>query len=217
MELIRDLNKCGAPIVLASASPRRREILALQAGLQHLVIVPATGDLEEANRQLAFPTAEAYVAANALAKAQLVAAAIYSAGSAVPGARVVIGCDTIVCCDHHRLEKPKSPEDSLAALRLLSARAHSVLTAVSLVFPSGRAVSFTEETRVVFGSLSEADIAAYVASGEPADKAGSYGIQGLGAALVDGIEGDYLNVVGFPLRRFLVELSAQRTELALEA
>jgi septum formation protein len=125
---------------------------------------------------------------------------------------VVVGSDTIVDLDGLILEKPATPEEACATLRRLSGRAHLVHSGVSIFTsasgPEEPRVSFTTTTHVCFGDLTDADIEAYVASGEPMDKAGSYGIQGLGGQFVDRIEGCYFNVMGFPMRRFSTEFSA---------
>jgi len=134
---------------------------------------------------------------------------------------VVVGSDTIVDLDGEILEKPADEEEAKAMLRRLSGREHFVHSGVGVftvaiggdtaVSPIGSeakpAVAFAETTRVRFGCLSEAEIAAYVATGEPMDKAGSYGIQGYGGQLVEGVDGCYFNVMGFPMRRFSTELS----------
>lgn len=129
------------------------------------------------------------------------------AGQAAPG-EAVIGSDTVVVCDGRVLGKPADDEDAAAMLRMLSGRTHEVLTSVCVLVDGQTACQFVEGTRVTFWALSEADIAAYVATGEPRDKAGAYGIQGKGCVLVKGIEGDYYTVVGFPISRLVRELAA---------
>jgi septum formation protein len=155
---------------------------------------------------------ERYAQENAVLKAAAVfqrlsqEASQEAAGGSKP--LVVVGSDTIVDLDGVILEKPATPEEACATLRRLRGRAHLVHSGVSIFTSAGGAaprVAFTETTRVCFGELSDADIAAYVASGEPMDKAGSYGIQGLGGQLVDRVEGCYFNVMGFPMRRFSTE------------
>jgi septum formation protein len=155
---------------------------------------------------------ERYAQENAVLKAAAVfqrlsqEASQEAAGGSKP--LVVVGSDTIVDLDGVILEKPATPEEARATLRRLRGRAHLVHSGVSIFTSAGGAaprVAFTETTRVCFGELSDADIAAYVASGEPMDKAGSYGIQGLGGQLVDRVEGCYFNVMGFPMRRFSTE------------
>lgn len=120
---------------------------------------------------------------------------------------LVIGADTVVICGGRILGKPHSAEEAADMLRLLSGKTHEVVTGVCLL-SAEKELCFASETLVRFYPLSEAEILAYVAGGEPMDKAGAYGIQGDGALFVEGIEGDYYTVVGFPvakLRRKLAE------------
>ena len=177
--------KSNNDIILASGSPRRKELLA-RAGYEFSIVVsdadesvPAGLDPEQVARHLA------------RAKASAVAA-ITDAG------HTVIGADTIVVLDGRIFGKPESDEDAFQMLSELSGRAHEVITGVCIV--DGSFVdTFSETTEVVFRSLSDDEIRDYIATGEPADKAGAYGIQGLGGRLVDHIEGDYDNVVGLPV------------------
>lgn len=111
---------------------------------------------------------------------------------------IVIGSDTIVVLDGRVFGKPKSPEDAVAMLRTLSGRTHTVYTGVAVV-ENGNVRSFVQSTEVEFFELSDEFIRQYVATGDPLDKAGAYGIQGPGALLVKGISGDYFNVMGFPV------------------
>ncbi|MBU2037610.1 MAG: septum formation inhibitor Maf [Gammaproteobacteria bacterium] len=171
-------------LILASASPRRRELLQ-QIGVQFRVQV---ADIDETPQ--AGETPAAYVARLALGKAQKVAAAN-------PGC-VVLGSDTTVVLDDEILGKPENDADAARMLAALAGRRHQVMTAVALVQDDQQRVQ-TVITNVHFTPLTAAQITAYVATGEPADKAGAYGIQGLGAVLVDAIEGSYSNVVGLPL------------------
>lgn len=171
-------------IVLASSSPRRRELLQ-QIGVSFRVQVQA---VDEAPLPDELPGD--YVARLALEKARAVAALN-------PG-QVVLGADTTGVLDGQILVKPVDDEDARRMLSMMSGRTHEVLTAVAVVQDEqARAVVVT--TAVTFCVLSDEQIAAYVATGEPADKAGAYGIQGLGAVLVAGIRGSYSNVVGLPL------------------
>ena len=112
----------------------------------------------------------------------------------------VLGADTVVVVDEHLLEKPADPEDAARMLRLLSGRTHEVITGVCLLAP-GFERTEAEITQVVFSPLPEAEIAAYVASGEPMDKAGAYAIQGMASRWVERIDGCYFNVVGLPVAR----------------
>lgn len=176
--------------MLASASPRRQELLKL-VGLR-FEVVEGPGEVEA--RPGADPCAWAQAAA--LAKACVVAARRVEA--------LVIGADTLVWLDGHPLGKPADERHAVQMLRMLSGRTHAVHTGVALVGPGGRngpAHVVCVDTDVHFRRLSEDVIARYVATGEPLDKAGAYGIQGRGAVLVDGIRGCYYNVVGLPLSK----------------
>lgn len=180
-------------VILASQSPRRQELLR-RMGLDQFEIRPAQGEevvpggltvaqqVEELSRQ----------------KAREVAAC------ARPG-DVVIAADTVVAVDDRVLGKPKSPEQAEEMLRSLSGRGHWVYTGVT-VCRDGVERTEHERTRVNFRALSPQEIRAYVQSGECNDKAGAYGIQGRGCVLVEGIEGDYYNVVGLPVCRLALML-----------
>lgn len=183
-------------IVLASASPRRREICEL-LGLEFEVI-PAHG---EPLPDTKIPTEEAVLRV-ARAKAEEVAAAC-------PG-RMVVGADTVVEADGRVLGKPADEEDARRMLRLLQGRTHRVLTGVWVCTPEG-GDGFTEAAKVEFYPMDEADIDEYLATGEPMDKAGAYGIQGRGMRYIRGIHGDFYTVMGLPgarLLRFLPRLRA---------
>ena len=121
-----------------------------------------------------------------------------------PGA-VVIGCDTMVIWKEERLGKPKDQADALRMLKMLSNQTHEVITGVALLSKT-HTILFHETTKVTFYDLEEELLTAYVASDEPYDKAGAYGIQGMGKLLVKSIEGDYFNVVGLPISRVYREL-----------
>lgn len=178
-------------IVLASASPRRRELMAL-AGFEFEVI---TADVDE-------------VLDPSLAPHELVMSLSFQKASAVAKDNVdavVIGADTVVVLDGKVLGKPHSEEEAVQMLRDLSGNTHEVYTGVCII-KGDRVHKFYECTKVTFWPLEDELIARYVASKEPMDKAGSYGIQGKGSVLVKGIEGDYFNVVGFPVSRFCREI-----------
>lgn len=180
-------------LVLASASPRRRELMAL-AGFDFEVI---TADVDE-------------VLDASLAPCELVMSLSFQKASAVakdnPDA-AVIGADTVVVLDGKVLGKPHSEEEAVQMLRGLSGNTHEVYTGVCII-KGDRVHKFYECTKVTFWPLEDELIAQYVASKEPMDKAGSYGIQGKGSVLVKGIEGDYFNVVGFPVSRFCREIKS---------
>jgi septum formation protein len=172
-------------IVLASQSPRRREILT-QAGLKFTVRVPG---VEEKRSPQESP--EAYVERLARDKA---------ASAVEEPQEFVLGADTIVLVDGEILEKPHTVEEAARMLTLLAGRAHEVLTGVCLIH-NGQAQCGVERTTVRFAAMSGDEIAAYAASGEPLDKAGAYAIQGLASRHITGIEGCYFNVVGLPVAR----------------
>ena len=173
-------------LILASASPRRRELLT-QAGYT-FEVHPA-----HVNEDL-YPGEDAitYVVRLARDKAQAVFAAINDPNV------IILGADTTVTIGGHILAKPEDAADASRMLRMLSGRTHRVITGVALATATGVEVA-AEVTGVQFRTLSDADIAAYVATGEPMDKAGAYGIQGLAAKWIPRVEGCYFNVVGLPL------------------
>jgi septum formation protein len=179
-------------LILASSSPRRADLL--RAAAIPFDIQPA--DIDETRTADEHP--EAYVRRVAKAKAGAV-------GGRFP-ARIVLAADTAVVVGPDVLGKPVDGADAARMLGLLSGRVHEVMTAVCLLTPAGpeterRLQTAVESTRVTFARLSEAEIAWYVASGEPADKAGAYAIQGLASRFVTRIEGSYSNVVGLPIER----------------
>lgn len=174
-------------VILASASPRRWELLQ-QIGIEPIVC-PA--DFDEGDG--AASQADEIVLANALGKCRAVAKL---KGTELP----VIGADTVVVIDNVILGKPKNPEAACAMLRQLSGRVHEVLTGIAVKYKA-KEVAEVVHTKVYFRKLSEAEIETYVATGEPLDKAGAYGIQGRGAVLVEKIDGCYNNVVGLPISR----------------
>ncbi|MEK6768834.1 MAG: Maf family protein [Gemmatimonadota bacterium] len=177
-------------VVLASSSPRRRELLGL-IGLP-CEVIPA--DIDESRKNGEAPLGYA----ERLAREK--AAAVARAGS------VVVGADTIVVIDGDILGKPRDATEAAEMLRRLSGREHAVHTAIAVAY-GGRIVSGVETTLVSFQPLEEDTIAAYVATGEPLDKAGAYGIQGYGAVLVERIDGDYFTVMGLGLGRLVALLA----------
>lgn len=174
-------------IVLASQSPRRKELL----GRMGLEFVTQASKIDES----AFDGLEAreLVATLSREKAQWIARQL-------DGEALVIGADTVVVRDGAALGKPKDAEDAVAMLLSLAGRDHQVCTGVT-VCRGDRVLTQVEETQVTFRDLTEAEVRQYVSTGEPMDKAGAYGIQGLGGLLVEGIRGDYSNVVGLPVCR----------------
>ncbi|HEX6052332.1 MAG TPA: nucleoside triphosphate pyrophosphatase [Gemmatimonadaceae bacterium] len=178
-------------VVLASSSPRRRELLSL-IGIAHAV---SPAELDE--RVLPGEAPEPHAARLAESKAAAVAERLGDDSDVV-----VIGADTIVVVDGDILGKPGDEATAAAMLRRLSGRSHTVFTAVA-VAREQRLVSGVESVDVRFRVLSDADIARYIATGEPMDKAGAYGIQGYGATIVEGIVGDYFAVMGLALGRLV--------------
>ena len=176
-------------LILASASPRRRELLT-QAGFEFQVH-PA--HIPEDPRPGEEPVA--YVTRLAREKAQTAFARLAEES---PSGLVVLGADTTVTVDGEILGKPEDAADAARMLRMLSGRSHLVVTGVAVVTAQSTEVA-SEVTAVRFLTLSEAEIEAYVASGEPMDKAGAYGIQGRAARWIPRIDGCYFNVVGLPL------------------
>ena len=174
--------------MLASRSPQRRAILD-QLGVEFSVQVPDVEELE------AGPPHEV-----ALENAYRKASAIATAGS--DGGGPVLGVDTVVALGARMYGKPSDPDDARATLRALAGRRHAVVSGVCLI-EDGRSRTAAARTLVEFRSLSEALIDWYLASGEWRERAGAYAIQGRGAALVAGIEGDFLNVVGLPVTTLL--------------
>lgn len=179
-------------IILASGSPRRRELLALM-GVGDFTVRPA--DIAETVEEGLSP--DRVVLSLSRQKADAVAAGL-------PG-ELVIAADTVVAYDGAILGKPHSAAQAAEMLRALSGRVHRVYTGFTL--RRGEQVeSGCEETEVSFRELTDSEIAAYVSTGEPMDKAGAYGIQGYGALLVQGIRGDYFNVMGLPVCRLGIAL-----------
>ncbi len=178
-------------VILASQSPRRRELLTL-VGITH-VVSPAHIDESVLPNEAPVPHCERL----ARAKAQVLAVEHPEA--------VVIAADTIVVIDGDILGKPRDAADARAMIARLSGRTHRVFTAMAVAH-GGRTESAVEEVSVTFRSLSTAEITAYVATGEPMDKAGAYGIQGYGATIVERIDGDYFSVMGLGLRRLVALL-----------
>lgn len=175
--------------ILASGSPRRRELLS---GLGLDFTVQPSGAEEPIDPSL---SPQLTVERLSLLKAADVAAA-------QTGQALVLGADTIVWLDGQILGKPRDADNARQMLMRLSGKTHSVFTGISVVRVSdGKCVSVCEQTQVRFRALSEEDISRYLATGEPLDKAGAYGIQGRGALLIERIDGDYFNVVGLPLCR----------------
>ena len=178
-------------VILASQSPRRRELLTL-VGITHAVR-PADIDESVLPDESPVPHTERLARAKAHRLAE------------VHPHAVVIAADTIVVLDGDILGKPRDAAEARAMLARLSGRTHTVFTAMAVAL-GGRTESAVEEVAVTFRALSADEITEYVATGEPMDKAGAYGIQGFGATIVERIEGDYFSVMGLGLRRLVALL-----------
>ena len=170
-------------LILASQSPRRKELLGLLG-------IPFTIQVSQADETMD-PGADPAMQVGQVSRRKALA---------VDGGDVVIAADTIVVCDGQILGKPKDPADACRMLRMLSGRTHQVMTGVT-VRRGDRLETCTEVTDVTFRAMSEKEIARYVASGEPMDKAGAYGIQGGAAIFAEKLCGDYYNVMGLPVCR----------------
>ena len=183
-------------IILASQSPRRRELLGQMGMKDFRVVSPQVDETAEGR-----PGPAGLVEQLSLRKAAAVAA---REGTDA----LIIAADTVVALDDAVLGKPAGRAEAAAMLTALSGRTHQVYTGVTVLW-GGRTVTAHERTAVTFRTLTPGEIENYIATGEPMDKAGAYGIQGLGALLVSGLEGDYFNVMGLPvfrLGRILAEL-----------
>ena len=174
-------------IILASTSPRRRDIMSL-LGLPFEVRDP---DFQETTREDLTPEDEALELA--LGKARSIAGGEKDA--------LVVGGDTLIALDHEKIGKPSDPDDAASILRRLAGRTHRILTAVALIdSPTRREETHLERVEVRMRPSTDAEIAGYVARGESMDKAGAYSIQGEGHRLIESMRGDYLAAVGMPLR-----------------
>jgi septum formation protein len=195
-------------LILASASPRRHELLS-QAGFKFTVVAANINE-----DRLPSEAAAAYVQRLAEEKAQ----AVWNLNKSLDTQDdpvVVLGADTCVVCDGNILGKPADSADARRMLELLSGRTHAVMTGLAAV--TGRKiVRDVEITQVTFNQLNDREIAQYIVSGEPMDKAGAYAIQGYAARWIPRIEGCYFNVVGLPIARTVALLAAAQTVSADE-
>lgn len=178
-------------IILASQSPRRQELIGYILSEYEVIVSAVEETLPDG---IAPEVVPAYLAG---VKAQAVAAEHPD--------DVVIGADTVVILDGQVLGKPKDADDALHMLRSLFGKAHTVITGCAII-QDGRMTTFSDRTRVEFYPLSDREILDYIATGEPFDKAGAYGIQGRGSVLVKRIEGDFFNVMGLPVARLKREM-----------
>jgi len=210
---------CAKRLVLASASPRRREILG-NLGLKFEVVVSKFNeDLDKSQ----FASAADYAKMTATFKALEVANRIEKEEKDGATPFMIVGSDTVVeAPDGTIMEKPGSDEEAMAMLLSLQGVTHQVHSGVGIVFPDparpdGKLVkSFAETTQVTFAPLQEAEMRAYIKTGEPFDKAGGYGIQGPAGAFVRSITGCYFNVMGFPVHKFGRVMSAMIEEGEVE-
>lgn len=179
-------------LLLASSSPRRRELLT-QAGFSFQVVsIPVEETLHPGEDPVL------YTQRLARAKAEIVFRTHHAQAAAAHEPLMVLGADTIVVCDAHILGKPADPTDAIRMLTLLSGRTHQVITGVCLVSSAGTEIA-AETTSVTMLTVSRQEILDYIATGEPVDKAGAYAIQGRAARWIPSISGCYFNVVGLPL------------------
>ncbi len=178
-------------VVLASSSPRRKELM--KNICSNFTIIPATEE-----EIVTLGTKPEF-------SAEFLAVQKCKEVSEKSDADVIIACDTIVLFDRQILGKPKNPFQAAVMLSALSGKTHEVISGTAFYY-AGEIHSFSVTTKVTFRNLTEEDIADYIATGEPFDKAGGYGIQGLGSLLVDKIDGDYFNVVGLPVSKLAMIL-----------
>ena len=193
-------------IILASQSPRRRELLG-QMGFTDFIVRPAKGE------EIVDPDLSPDKLVEELSRQKCAEVTALSHPD-----DLIIAADTVVAIDGTVLGKPRSVQDAYAMLARLSGRHHTVYTGVT-VSRNGETLPAHEATRVHFRPLTAEEIEAYVSTGEPMDKAGSYGIQGYGSMLVEGISGDYFNVVGLPvclLGRMLTQFGVDTMKLAAQ-
>ncbi|HLR51412.1 MAG TPA: Maf family protein [Candidatus Avamphibacillus sp.] len=178
-------------LILASSSPRRQALLK-QVNIPFSIRKP---NVDESQIMTNDP----------VEKVKQLSLLKGNATSLLEDNEVILSADTVVSYDHQILEKPKDKQDAFKMLSLLSGSVHEVFTGVT-IRSAEKEITFAQETEVKFWPLSESEINNYIASGEPFDKAGAYGIQGMGAILVKKINGDYFNVMGLPISRVCREL-----------
>jgi septum formation protein len=194
----------NSALILASASPRRRDLLA-QAGYRFEVQASSVPESRK-------PEEDAIRFATRLAREK--AEEVFARRQASAEPRLVLGADTVVVCDGEVLGKPTDAADAARMLLLLSGRTHHVVTGVAVVWGPKAAEVAAEVTQVTMRTLSPEDVALYVASGEPMDKAGAYAIQGYAGRWIPRINGCYFNVVGLPLALVASMLEAAEQRLS---
>lgn len=207
-ELLPDLhntiNSGELRIILASGSPRRVEALEIMLDGKQYFDIMVSG-FDEKLPHTEFDSALAYCLQTAKMKAQEVCQQLKD----IHQTTLIIAADTVVAFKDHILEKPSSTEDATRMLDMLNGTQHQIHTCVAVYRMPGlvQEFSLTTTTEVKFANLTQAEIAAYVATGEPLDKAGSYAIQGKGSMLIESIQGDFFSGVGFPAREFAVRFA----------
>lgn len=192
-------------VILASASPRRRELLA-QIGIEFEVIVSS------ADENITEPTAKQLV----MKLSNIKAMAVYNEHGISEENTVIIGADTVVAQDGKVLGKPKDEKNAKEMLTMLSDNKHEVLTGVTILYKKNgelKSKTFYDKTTVYTYAISDKEIDDYIMTKEPMDKAGSYGIQGIGAKFIKKIDGDYNNVVGLPVSKIYQELKEIENEV----
>ncbi|KAI6660059.1 hypothetical protein LOD99_14400 [Oopsacas minuta] len=196
-------------IILASSSPRRKELCSLIQLPVKIIHSEFEEDLDPSN----YPSVSDFVIDTAYHKGSAVRSRLDKSHQHWD---LIVSADTVVAFDNKVIGKPKDKEDAINILTSLSGHTHSVCSGVSIFYPGafagvsndviGNCIKFSETTQVTFSHLTEECIAAYVDTGEPLDKAGGYGCQGMGSTLVSGVIGDYFNVVGLPVNKLCIEL-----------
>lgn len=192
-------------VILASASPRRRELLA-QIGMDFKVII------SKADENISEPAPEQLV----MKLSNIKAMAVYEEHSIEDEATIILGADTVVAFDGKVLGKPKDTQQAKEMLSMLSDNTHQVFTGVTILYKKQgglKSETFYDKTTVYTYPISDKEIDEYIMTGEPMDKAGSYGIQGIGAKFIKKIDGDYNNVVGLPVSKIYQKIKEIENEV----
>lgn len=192
-------------VILASASPRRRELLA-QIGMDFKVII------SEADENISEPAPEQLV----MKLSDIKAMAVYEEHGIEDEATIILGADTVVAFDGKVLGKPKDTQQAKEMLSMLSDNTHQVFTGVTILYKKQgglKSETFYDKTTVYTYPISDKEIDEYIMTGEPMDKAGSYGIQGIGAKFIKKIDGDYNNVVGLPVSKIYQKIKEIENEM----
>lgn len=192
-------------VILASASPRRRELLA-QIGMDFKVII------SKADENISEPAPEQLV----MKLSNIKAMAVYEEHGIEDEATIILGADTVVAFDGKVLGKPKDTQQAKEMLSILSDNTHQVFTGVTILYKKQgglKSETFYDKTTVYTYPISDKEIDEYIMTGEPMDKAGSYGIQGIGAKFIKKIDGDYNNVVGLPVSKIYQKIKEIENEM----